>query len=143
MTKAEVATSLGSGTKSPSGRHAYACSVRLLPQLPCSLLQPPWTLRSLLPLGFCEPRIPCWEMRPEGSTVAILRILLGNKGICGVNTPLFTSLCSHKTSVRGRRTRLTFCKLSSDTTVRMTQHLYSERVKKKDFLSTSIQPSHG
>ena len=34
----------------------------------------------------CTPRSPCWEMRVEGRTDAIPRILLGNRGICGINT---------------------------------------------------------
>ena len=122
--KVRVAMNLCSGTNTSSGKHAYISKIRLLTQLQCSLLQPPPTLRSLLFLNFCKPRAPGWEMRWEGRTDAILRILLGNRRICEVNTPLFSSLCSHKGSVLGRRMHLTFCKLSSDTTACMTQHLY-------------------
>lgn len=89
-----------------------------------SLLQPPPTLRSLHSLNFCNTRTPHWEMRVEGRTDAILKLLLGNRGLCGVNTLLFSSSSSHKTSVVEERLHPTFCQLSFDTTVCMTQDLY-------------------
>lgn len=96
--------------------------------LKCSLLRP-WVISSL---GFCcNPRSPCWEMRVEGRTDAILRILLGNREICGGNPPVFSSLSSHKSSVLERRVHLTFSKLSLDTTACMSHHLYQEGIKKK------------
>ena len=84
----------------------------------------------------CTFRSSCWEMRVEGRTDAIPRILLGNRGICGINTPLFSSSSSHKSPVLERRVDLTSCKLSLDPTTCGGQHFYPEGIQKKAFPST-------
>ena len=84
----------------------------------------------------CTPRSPCWEMRVEGRTDAIPRILLGNRGICGINTPLFSSSSSHKSPVLEKRVHLTSRRLSLDPATCRSHHFYPEGIQKKAFPST-------